>query len=248
MENCTPVTTPAESTRLVSRSFSGEEATAENYSQLVGGLLFALITRADLPFSVGQLSRFMSSPGQSHWLAALRVLRYLQGTKSRRLKLGAISEDNVIYADTDFAGDPEHRRSTGGVLTLFLGSAVAWSSRLQRGTKLSSCEAEYVNLTPATQQALWYQKFLNDFKLGGTAGVLVKEDNQAAIALSKDSGRFHERTKHIDVRHHFIKQHVEVGAVLLQYCDTRDMLADIYTKPLARHIFARLRDMILNDI
>lgn len=190
----------------------------------------------------------MANPSALHWEAGLRVLRYLMHTPDRKLRLGALSKITCVYADADFAGEPDEAKSTGGVLTLLLGSSIDFSSRLQKGTGISSCESEYMNLTPAVQQGLWLRKLVANLELEQQGAIIVQEDNKSAIALANDSGRFRKRTKHINVKYHFMRQHIDSGEISLQFCPTKDMLADIYTKPLQGLPFARLRDAVLQDL
>jgi len=246
LEGLRPLSTPI--TTVLRKRREGEPACTGPYRQLIGGLLFTLLTRADLPFAVGHLCRFMANPSALHWEAGLRVLRYLMHTPDRKLRLGALSKITCVYADADFAGEPDEAKSTGGVLTLLLGSSIDFSSRLQKGTGISSCESEYMNLTPAVQQGLWLRKLVANLELEQQGAIIVQEDNKSAIALANDSGRFRKRTKHINVKYHFMRQHIDSGEISLQFCPTKDMLADIYTKPLQGLPFARLRDAVLQDL
>jgi len=191
----------------------------------------------------------MANPDECHWEAALRCLNYVKATRDKKLTLGGTNKDPpVIYSDSDWAGDPSSRRSTSGLLTMFRSSPVAFASTLQKTVALSSAEAEYIALSPAVKQALWMRKILSDFNIPIKCSITVHEDNQAAIAIANDHGRFHRRTKHIDVRYHFVRQHVKNGNVVLQWIPTAKMLADMYTKPLVRRKFVELADKIMPDV
>jgi hypothetical protein len=147
----------------------------------------------------------------------------------------------IGYSDADWAGDIDTRRSTSGYVFLLNGGCISWRSKKQRTVALSSTEAEYMALSEATQEAVWLKAFMRE--LGEDAGdgaLTVYEDNQGAIALAKNP-EFHKRTKHIDIRYHFVREKVEDGQVMLQYCPTQDMLADLMTKPISAPQFVALR-------
>lgn len=152
------------------------------------------------------------------------------------------------YSDADWAGDIESRRSTSDYVFVLNGGCVSWRSKKQRSVALSSTEAEYMALSEATQEAVWLKTFVSE--LGEHASdepVLIYEDNQDSIALAKNS-EFHKRTKHIDIRFHFVREKVESSQVVLQYCPTQDMLADIMTKPITAPQFVALRTKLGIDV
>ena len=180
----------------------------------------------------------------THLQAVSRVFRYLSGTKDFRLVLGGVDPTIVGYSDSDWASQ-NHRHSISG-FTFFIGTgAVTWSSKKQPIITLSSTEAEYVALTHSSKEIIWIHKLLNDFYpiFSLTLPTTLYCDNQGAIRLSKDS-TFHGRTKHIDVHFHFIRQTVSQNHVSLLYCPTDDMIADTFTKPLARFKFEKFRNLL----
>lgn len=127
---------------------------------------------------------------------------------------------------------------------MMTGGCISWRSKKQRTVALSSTEAEYMALTEAIQEAVWLKAFL--FELGemkSDEAVKIYEDNQGSIALAKNP-EFHKRTKHIDIRYHFVREKVEDGQVVLEYCPTKDMKADMMTKPIPAPQFEHLRDML----
>ena len=152
----------------------------------------------------------------------------------------------VGYSDADWAGDLDTRRSTSGTLFLMGDGAVSWTSKAQPVVALSSCEAEYIALSMATQEAAWMQKLLNDLQACASPLKLV-EDNQGAIAIAKNPVA-HARTKHIDIRFHYVREAIEEGIIEIEYCPTDVMIADLLTKPQSKERFERLRQMGLINL
>jgi len=148
----------------------------------------------------------------------------------------------VGYSDADWAGDLDTRRSTSGILFLMSDGAVSWASKAQPVVALSSSEAEYIALSMATQEAAWMQKLLDDLQ-GCVRPVKIMEDNQGAIAIARNSIA-HARTKHIDIRFHYVREVIEEGIIEIEYCPTEVMIADLLTKPLSKERFERLRQMM----
>jgi hypothetical protein len=214
------------------------------YREAVGSLMWAAVgTRPDIAFAVGTLSQFLENPGEAHWEAAKRVFRYLQGTKEWRLVYGGEQSGLEGFSDADGMSQ-EHRRAISGYAFLIDGGAVSWSSKKQELVVLSTTEAEYVAMTHATKEALWLRRFIGEIFGTLTHPTTLYCDNQSALALAHSDGQFHARTKHIDIRYHFIRYIVDSGAIHLVYCPTDDMTADILTKPLpsakAKHFAAAL--------
>ena len=184
----------------------------------------------------------LHDPCPTHWQALKRVLRYLQATPTHDICFSGSSEGELIgYTDADWADDIETRRSTSGYVFLLNKGCISWRSKKQRTVALSSTEAEYMALSEAIQEAVWLKAFTSELGEEVSDGALtVFEDNQGAIALAKNP-EFHKRTKHIDIRYHFVREKVEEGQVVLKYCPTQDMLADIMTKPITAAQFDTLR-------
>ena len=186
------------------------------YQQMVGSLNYAAIsTRPDIQYAVSVLSRYLQNPGQAHMIACKRVFRYLKGTPNLGLVLGGTqsispSIEVLAYSDSDWGGNHDDRRSTTGYIIKIAGSVISWSSKRQSAVALSSCEAEYYAISAAVTEVQWIQQFLrellqHDRVLQNSQVVtLGLVDNQSAIAISKNDVH-HNRTKHIDIRHHFIR-------------------------------------------
>lgn len=145
----------------------------------------------------------------------------------------------IGYSDADWAGDLDDRHSTTGNLFLLAGAAVSWLSKKQPVVALSTSEAKYVALSSAAQEAIWIRRMLIELGVSPTP-VMLLEDNQGAIAIAKNPVT-HARTKHIDIRYHYIREAVQNGLIDVQYCPTDEMCADLLTKPLPKERFQKLR-------
>jgi hypothetical protein len=221
----------------LSRSDNPNPATMDfPYSELVGALLYlSTCTRPDIAQAVGVLTRYMSNPSSEHWLAAKAVLRYIAGTLDYGVIYNANKPGLVAYCDADYAGDIDTRRSTTGYVFIMHGGAISWNSRLQPTVAVSTTEAEYMAASSAVKEALWLRLLLGD--LGYAMPTMtINCDNQGAIKLLKNPIAS-QRSKHIDIQHHFVRERVARGEIAFQYCDTKKMTADIMTKALPKPKF-----------
>jgi hypothetical protein len=236
MENATIIGTPLEETKLEVSTEDMDIKRQKTYLSIVGSLMWVSQSlRPDLAFTVGLLSRFSHNPSENHLRVAKRVLRYLKGTAGRSLELGASSPMEtalVGYCDADYAGDSATRRSTTGYIFSYEGSTISWGSNRQATVALSTCEAEYMALAEGIKEGIWLSRVLKD--LGQPQDrFTIFCDNQGAIALSENPGK-HSRTKHIDVRYHFIRERVDEGAVTIHHVGTLNQAADMLTKGLVK--------------
>lgn len=194
-------------------------------------------TRPDLSWVVSRLSQHLSEPKAENMNTAKHVLRYLKGTIDHKLCFKKSSQPLrlLAYSDSDWASSVEDRRSTTGYCFSLTGDGplVSWKSKKQPTVALSTCEAEYMALAATTQESLYLTQLLNgmDKKIYHCTNIL--EDNQGAISLSKDPVH-RQRSKHIDVKYHFIRTMVNEGKVNITYCPTEDMVADNFTKPATK--------------
>ena len=172
------------------------------------------------------------NPAKLHWEAAKRVVRYLKGTKDLELTYGVTDTGIVGYTDADHASQ-YHRHSISGYAFLINGGEVSWSSKRQPIVALSTTEAEYVATAHLVKEVLWLRAFLGEIMRPLSTPTTFNCDNQSAIALTKD-GQFHTRTKHIDLRFHFIREAITNETITMAYCLTQSMVANILTKPLIR--------------
>ncbi len=199
-------------------------------------------TRPDIAYAVGSVAKYTSNPTQRHWIAVKRILRYLKGTAEFGLQyLASNTEDLHGYSDSDWGGDLDDRKSTSGYLFKFGGAPISWRSKKQSTVALSTAEAEYIALSSATQEATWLQQLISELQNMSIGPTVLSEDNQAAICMARNT-QYHGRTKHIDLRHHFVREKVSEGAIDLKYCPTDCMIADILTKGLPSVTFERLRN------
>ena len=241
LTDCNPALTPMEERLKLSRDSTAEEVDATQYRRLVGSLRYLTHTRPDLAFSVGYVSRFMQRPTTEHQQAVKRIIRYVAGTLDHGLYYPRCpgKAHFVGYSDSDHAGDIDTSKSTSGIL-FFLGEClVSWQSIKQQVVALSSCEAEYMAASAASTQALWLARLLSDLLGRDTGAVELRVDSKSALALAKNPV-FHERSKHIRVRYHFIRSYLEEGSIKASYINTKDQLADLLTKPLGRIKFLEL--------
>ena len=204
---------------------------AYRFSELVGSLLYlSVCTRPDIAQAVGVLTRHMSRPSMEHWTAAKGVLRYIAGTLHHGVQFGKGSAIIEGYCDADYAADIDTRRSTTGWVFTMYGGAISWSSKLQPTVAASTSEAEYIAAAHAVKEALWLKKLLSG--LGVKTGAMrINCDSQGAIRLLKHPIASN-RTKHIDVVHHFARERVARKEVCFEYCNTGAMVADFLTKAL----------------
>lgn len=211
------------------------------YREAIGSLMYlAVATRPDIAFALGSVSRYMENPKQVHINAIKRLLRYLKGT----LDYGIVFDYNerlilAAYSDADYAGDVVTRRSTSGFVFMLGSGAVSWCSQRQKCVSLSTTESEYVAASEAVKELVWLSSLIKELMTGFNIATLYM-DNQSAIRLIKNP-EFHKRSKHIDVRFHFIREKYEEKLFELNYVPSAEQTADILTKPLAKDIFEYLR-------
>ena len=239
LSDAKPCDTPMVSPMTLSKRDSPQNATEAAhmsrvpYREAIGSLMYVSVaTRPDITFAVSTLSQFLENPGEAHWDAVKRVYRYLSGTRDTTLTFGGERIGLQGYTDADGASQ-DHRRAISGYAFTIDGGAVSWSSRKQELVTLSTAEAEYVAATHAAKECLWLRRLIGDLHLYLATPTTLFCDNQAAIRLAHVDD-YHARTKHIDIRYHFVHDTVERGKVSLLYCPTDEMSADILTKALPR--------------
>ena len=176
-------------------------------------------------------------------------MRYLRSTITQKLCYGPGGEQTfAVYSDADWASDQDDRKSVSGSVTMFCGGPVSWSSKKQKAVSTSSCESEYVALASCAKQGQWIAQVLRDMGYPKFIGkdpkcVQMYGDNQGALALVKNP-HLHERSKHIDISYHFIRDLAEKGKIKVDYVPTDEMVADGMTKPLQRLTFERFRTQL----
>jgi hypothetical protein len=203
------------------------------YRSIIGCLMYLSgCTRPDISVAVLKLSQHLESPTLHHWNAAIRVVRYLKTTRDYGLHYDGTSNSELIaYSDADWGSSKGDRRSISGSILMMCGGPVAWKATVQKSVALSSTEAEYMALSDCVKECIWTQQLLSELVTKPVGAVIVYEDNQGAIALATNNG-YHARTKHIDIRYHFVREKIERGAIQLTYIETANQLADFLTKLL----------------
>ncbi len=214
------------------------------YQSVVGSLLYvAVATRPDVAHAVGVVSKFNAAPTRAHWTAVKRILQYLKGSSDLKLQYRKLEKGSLIgYSDADWAGDMDDRHSTTGNMFMMAQGAISWLSKKQGIVALSTSEAEYIALSSAAQEAVWLHRLLHD--LGEQPGaVTLMENNQSAIALTKNPVA-HCRSKHIDIRYHYVREAIQNQKIAVRYCPSNKMIADLLTKPLPKTQFEKLRHVM----
>lgn len=247
MADCKPRTTPSE--QKIDCSSDGDPINETKYREAVGSLIYVMMcTRPDICWIITKLSQYLSKPMTCHWVAVKHVFRYLKGTMDHELVYRKNNDSLSLtgYCDADWASSPDDRRSTSGYCFSLTASGplVSWKSRKQPSVALSSCEAEYMALATAVQEGLYLGQLLTDIDRDyQSAPALIFEDNQGTIALANNPVN-RQRSKHIDIKFHFIRSELKNGKFVLKYCPTSDMLADIMTKPATRFQLQKFQSLI----
>ncbi|GJV54200.1 retrovirus-related pol polyprotein from transposon TNT 1-94 [Tanacetum coccineum] len=233
MESSDPVDTPMVEKSKLDEDTQGKAVDPTHYRGMIGTLMYLTASRPDLTFVVCMCARYQAKPTEKHLHAVKRIFKYLRGTVNRGLWYPKDSSIALTaYADADHAGCQDTRRSTSGSMQLLGDRLVSWSSKRQKSVAISSTEAEYIAMSGCCAQILWMRSQLTDYGLGFNK-IPMYCDNKSAIALCCNNVQ-HSRSKHIDIRFHFIKEQVENGVVELYFVNTEYQLADIFTKALCR--------------
>jgi hypothetical protein len=241
MEDAKSISTPIGTSGSLDSDISGNMVDQKLYRSMIGSLLYVTASRPDVMFSVCMCVRFQASPRESHLKATKRILRYLKHTKDVRLWYPKSANFELVgYLDSDYAEDKVKRKSTSSTCQLLGRSLVSWSSKKQNSVALSTAEAEYITVGSCCAQIIWMKATLRDF------GIKFKQvpllcDNESVVKLTNNPVQ-HQRIKHIDVRHHFIRDHQQKGDICIESVGTNDQLADIFTKPLDEKRFCKLKN------
>ena len=243
-EDSRPLPTPIEANHKLGADENEALVDPGSYQRLVGKLIYLTHTRPDIAYTVGVLSQFMHTPRVSHLHAAHRVLRFLKGTVGRGLLFRRHSGlDLEVYTDADYAGSIVDRRSTSGYCTFLGGNLITWCSKKQKVVSRSSAEAEFRALAQGLCEALWITRILRELRCPVSSPVRLFCDNKSAISIAHDPVQ-HDRTKHIEIDRHFIKEKLESGRFCTPYVPSADQQADIFTKGLHALRFEELCDKL----
>ncbi|WVZ76264.1 hypothetical protein U9M48_024252 [Paspalum notatum var. saurae] len=226
-----PMTTPMSTNTALDADEDGEAVDQKKFRGMIGSLLYLTATRPDIQFAVCLCARYQASPWTSHRQAVKRIFRYLKFTPEHGLRYSSGSSLSLRgFSDADHAGCQIDRKSTSSTCQLLGTSLVSWSSSKQASVALSSTEAESVAAASCCSQLLWMKASLRDFSIRFRKIPLLV-DSTSAISVAKNPV-LHSRTKHIEVRFHFLRDHYEKGDIDLIYVVSANQLADIFTKPL----------------
>jgi hypothetical protein len=211
------------------------------YRSVLGSVMWGqLATCPDLSFAVSLLARFQANPGIEHWIALLHVIGYIKNTIDYGLTYSRDADlSPLAFVDADYGGCRDTRRSTSGYVFTMAGGAVTWSSKRQATVALSTVEAEYVAMSRCAQQMVWMQTWLGEVEIEYDRPGIIKGDSRGAIALTKNT-KNHGKVKHIDIRHHYIRDLLQSGSIVFEQVPSADNLADLFTKPLSRDHHHRL--------
>ncbi|GJR55018.1 retrovirus-related pol polyprotein from transposon TNT 1-94 [Tanacetum coccineum] len=236
LEDSKPMKTPMSSDTKLTKDEECESVDSTKYRGMIGSLLYLTASRPDIMFSVCLCARFQEAPKTSHLEAVKRIFRYIKGTTHLGLWYPkGTGIETVVYADSDHAGDYVDRKSTSGICTFVGCCLTSWFSKKQTALAISAIEAEYVSAGKACQQALWMKQALIDYDVR-LDDVPIMCDNKGAIDLSKNPVQ-HSRTKHIEIRHHFLRDNVQKGHISIKKVPSVDNIAGILIKLLKRESF-----------
>jgi hypothetical protein len=244
MMDCKSMTTPMTINLKLLSDKSSDLVDPTMYRQLIGSLMYLVNTRPDICFAVNTLNQHMVEPRQVHWMATKHMLRYLHGTVGYGLRYVSSGDVKLQgYTDSDWAGSAVDQKSTSGCCFSLGSGMISWLSRKQTSVALSTSEAEYIATSVASREAVWLWKLLAgifDLELEPT---LIHCDNQSCVKLTENPV-FHDRSKHIEIKYHYIWDMVERRVVELQYISTDEQIANILTKPLSRVKYEYFRDKL----
>ena len=234
MLGCKPAKTPMDSTVKLEESDGSPPVDKGRYQRLVGKLIYLSHTRPDIGFSVSMVSQFMNNPTEKHMTAVTRILRYLKMTPGKGLFFQRTTKKEIeIFSDADWASSVTDRRSTSGYCSFVWGNLVTWRSKKQSVVARSSAEAEFRAMAQGICEGIWLNRLLEELRVLSKHPLVLYCDNQAAISIAKNPVH-HDRTKHVEIDRHFIKEKIEEGFFKVSFIPTNCQTADILTKALAR--------------
>jgi hypothetical protein len=240
MKDAKPANTPMGTNGHVDLNKGGKSVDQKAYQSMIGSLLYLCASRPDIMLSICMCARYQFDPKECHLVAIKRILSYLVSMPCFGIWYPKGSTFELIgYSDSDYAGCNVDRKSISGTCQFLGRSLVSWSSKKQTSIALSTAEAEYVAAEQCCAQLLWMRQTLRDFGYN-LSKVPLLCDNESAICIA-DNPVERSRTKHINIRHHFLRDHQQKGDIEVYHISTENQLVDIFTKPLDEKTFCRLR-------
>ncbi|GJU68646.1 hypothetical protein Tco_1254905 [Tanacetum coccineum] len=240
LEDSKPTKTPMSTEIKLAKDDEADFVDSSKYRGMTGSLLYLTLSRPDIMFSVCLCARFQENHKTTHLEAVKRIFRYIKGTSHLGLWYPKGTRiETIVYADSDHADDYINRKSTSSVCTCMGCCLTSWFAKKQTALAISTNEAEYVSARKACQQALWIKQALINYGIR-LNDIPIMCDNKSDIDLSKNPVQ-HSRTKHIEIRHHFLRVNVQKGNISIKKVASEDNIADIFTKPLKREVFNYLR-------
>ncbi|GKA15748.1 putative RNA-directed DNA polymerase [Tanacetum coccineum] len=237
MLDCKPIDTPIEQNHGLTLLTYKAPTNKERYQKLVGKLIYLSHTRPDIAYAVSVVSRFMHAPNKDHMKAVIRILRYLKSSPGKGLffaKTGSLEVEG--YTDADWAGDKSDGKSTSGYFTFVGGNLVTWRSKKQKVVARSSAESEFRGMVHGVCELLWIKRIMRDLGFEVRESMNLHCDNQAAVKIANNPV-LHDRTKHVEVDRHFIRDHLEKKTIKLPHVASKDQLADMLTKAVCTNAF-----------
>lgn len=237
MLDCKPTDTPTIPNLKFEDNPEDPKVNQEAYQKLVGKLIYLSHTRPDIAYAVSMVSQFMHDPRKQHMDAVMRVLRYLKKTPGKGIQFRKNGHLEIWgYTDADWAGDRIDRKSMSGYFTFVGGNLVTWRSKKQNVVALSSAEAEFRGMSKGLCELLWLRKLMNELKCGPKEEMQLHCDNKSAIEIAHNPVQ-HDRTKHIEIDRHFIKQNLEEKIISFPFVRSEQQLADMLTKAVSTKLF-----------
>ena len=235
--------TPMSSSAKLSRDAAGTEVDPTLYQSMIGSLLYLTTSRPNIAFSVGVCARFQAAPKESHLTVVKRIIRHINGTSDYGIWYSKdLNECIAGYSDADWYRCIDDRKSTSDGCFYLGNNLVSWMSKKQNSVSFSTAKVEYIAMASCCAQLLWMKKLLHDYGITRET-MCVFRDNTSAINLSKNPVQ-HSKSKHFEIRYHFVRDLVEEKIVYLEFITTDNHKADIFTKPLDGLKFETLRKTI----
>ena len=245
MKNAKPVITPVVPDNARTAKSSTKPVDKKEYMSMVGSLIYlAVITRPDIAFAVSKVGQAMADPKPEDVVAVKRIMCYIIKEPALSLHYQRRTGVTLIgYSDSDWAGDTETRKSTMGYVFTLAGAAISWNSRKQQTVVLSTAEAKYMAVAATTQEAIHLRALLEELGFKQKKPTLIYQDNQSSIAIAHNDTS-NRRTKHIDIRYHFVRERILTREIRIEYLPTESMIADCLTKAVGKQVLDRAKGKI----